>query len=103
MNNRWFDVYVALGYSMEAANHSTKSIKIDILFFGQISETIGQRRIEVILKEGTNLEQLIKRFQLMEFINSGVKISIDDLFCDDFNTVLQDSSVVALLPPFSGG
>jgi len=88
---------------MEKMGSNIKAIKIQILFFGHLSESIGQKSIEVVSKEGTNIGQLLERFQLSGFLETGSKISINDEFCEDLSVILTDSSEVALLPPFSGG
>jgi molybdopterin converting factor small subunit len=55
------------------------------------------------LEKGTTINQLIKRFQLSDFIKTGSKISVNDIFCEDLDVIILDSSEVAILPPFSGG
>ena len=88
---------------MEDIDDSIKSIKIKVLFFGYISESFGLRSIDVVLEKGTTVNQLIKRFQLSDFLRSGSKISVNDIFCEDLDVIILDSSEVAILPPFSGG
>ncbi len=88
---------------MEDTDAIIKSIKIKMLFFGYISESFGVRSIDTVLQKGTTINQLIKRFQLSDFLKSGSKISVNDIFCEDFNVIILDSSEVAILPPFSGG
>jgi molybdopterin converting factor small subunit len=88
---------------MEDIDDNIKSIKIKILFFGYISESFGLRSIDAVLEKGTTINQLIKRFQLSDFLKSGSKISVNDIFCEDLDVIILDSSEVAILPPFSGG
>ena len=88
---------------MEGIDDNIKSIKIKILFFGYISESFGLRSIDAVLEKGTTINQLIKRFQLSDFIKTGSKISVNDIFCEDLDVIILDSSEVAILPPFSGG
>ena len=88
---------------MEGIDDNIKSIKIKILFFGYISESFGLRSIDVVLEKGTTVNQLIKRFQLSDFLKSGSNISVNDIFCEDLDAIIHDSSEVAILPPFSGG
>jgi|TARA_B110000967_G_scaffold76841_1_gene79414 molybdopterin converting factor small subunit len=88
---------------MGDTNDNIKSIKIKILFFGYISESFGLRSIDAVLEKGTTINQLIKRFQLSDFIKTGSKISVNDIFCEDLDVIILDSSEVAILPPFSGG
>ena len=79
------------------------AIKIRLLFFGPLAETMGQREIEVALNKGTSIMQLLKRFQLSDIVNNGTEVAINGEINDNFDFILMDSSEVAFLPPFSGG
>jgi molybdopterin converting factor small subunit len=49
-----------------------KAVKVRMLFFGPLAERLGEREIEVALKFGTTVEQLIDRFELSEYLDSGL-------------------------------
>ena len=74
-----------------------------MLFFGPLAERLGEREIEVALKFGTTFEQLIDRFELSEYLDSGLRVAIDGQIAASLDTPLADSSEVAFLPPVSGG
>ena len=80
-----------------------KAIKVKLLFFGPLAESMGQREIEVALELGTTAQQLIERFDLSEHLDSGLRVAIDGQIVTTMDSPLTDSSEVALLPPVSGG
>ena len=80
-----------------------KAVKVKILLFGPLAESMGQREIEVALEMGTTAQQLIERFDLTGHLNSGLRVAIDGHIGAPLDTPLADSSEVALLPPVSGG
>lgn len=80
-----------------------KAVKVKMLLFGPLAESMGQREIEVALEMGTTAQQLIERFDLTVHLNSGLRVAIDGQIGAPLDTPLADSSEVALLPPVSGG
>ena len=80
-----------------------KAVKVRMLFFGPLAERLGEREIEVALKFGTTVEQLIDRFELSEYLDSGLRVAIDGQIGASLDIPLADSSEVAFLPPVSGG
>ena len=80
-----------------------KAVKIKLLFFGSLAESMGQREIEVVLSKGTTISQLLDRFQLSDIVNNGVKVAINGEIIRNHGEIIADSSEVAFLPPFSGG
>ncbi|MEC7706608.1 MAG: MoaD/ThiS family protein [Candidatus Thermoplasmatota archaeon] len=82
---------------------SGKAVKVRMLFFGPLAESMGQREVEVALELGTTAEQLIERFDLSKHLESGLRVAIDGQIGASLDTVLADTSEVALLPPVSGG
>ena len=74
-----------------------------MLFFGPLAERLGEREIEVALELGTTAEQLIDRFELSEFLDSGLRVAIDGHIVASLKDPLADSSEVTFLPPVSGG
>jgi molybdopterin converting factor small subunit len=88
---------------MVSPDQDIKVIKIKLMFFGSLSESMGHREIEVVLSKGTKISQLMNRFQLSDFVKSGVKVAINGEITDNYEQLITDSSEVAFLPPFSGG
>ena len=80
-----------------------RAVKVRMLFFGPLAERLGEREIEVALEQGTTAEQLIDRFELSEYLDSGLRVAIAGDLGAALDTPLADSSEVAFLPPVSGG
>jgi molybdopterin converting factor small subunit len=88
---------------MDNSGSDIKAVKIKLLFFGPLAESMGQREIEVVLSKGTIISQLLDRFQLSDIVNNGVKVAINGEIIQNHDEIIADSSEVAFLPPFSGG
>ena len=88
---------------MDDLGSDIKAVKIKLLFFGSLAESMGQREIEVVLTKGTVISQLLDRFQLSDIVNNGVKVAINGEIIQNHDEIIADSSEVAFLPPFSGG
>ncbi|RJU80044.1 MAG: MoaD/ThiS family protein [Candidatus Poseidoniales archaeon] len=88
---------------MDNSDSEIKAVKIKLLFFGSLAESMGQREIEVVLTKGTVISQLLDRFQLSDIVNNGVKVAINGEIIQNHDEIIADSSEVAFLPPFSGG
>ena len=88
---------------MDNSGSDIKAVKIKLLFFGSLAESMGQREIEVILNKGTIISQLLDRFQLSDIVNNGIKVAINGEIIHNHDEIIPDSSEVAFLPPFSGG
>lgn len=88
---------------MDDLGSDIKAVKIKLLFFGSLAESMGQREIEVVLSKGTTISQLLDRFQLSDIVNNGVKVAINGEIIRNHGQIIADSSEVAFLPPFSGG
>ena len=88
---------------MDDLSSDIKAVKIKLLFFGSLAESMGQREIEVVLSKGTTISQLLDRFQLSDIVNNGVKVAINGEIIQNHDEIIADSSEVAFLPPFSGG
>lgn len=77
-------------------------MEINILLFGQLADVIGANSI--------TLENIKDTTQLMQQVNAlypsiaelPYAIAVDMNFVTE-NTFLQEDSVIALLPPYSGG
>ena len=79
------------------------AIKVKMLFFGPLAESMGQREIEVALLQGSSARDLIDRFRLTPMLDSGLRVAIDGAVGADLDEILSDASEIAFLPPVSGG
>ena len=79
------------------------AIKVKMLFFGPLAESMGQREIEVALLQGSSARDLIDRFRLTQMLDSGLRVAIDGIVGADLDESLSDASEIAFLPPVSGG
>ena len=79
------------------------AIKVNMLFFGPLAESMGQREIEVALLQGSSARDLIDRFRLTPMLDSGLRVAIDGVVGADLDEILSDASEIAFLPPVSGG
>ena len=79
------------------------AIKVKMLFFGHLAESMGQREIEVALLQGSSTRDLIDRFRLTTMLESGLRVAINGVIGADLDASLSDASEIAFLPPVSGG
>ena len=79
------------------------AIKVKMLFFGSLAESMGQREIEVALLQGSSARDLIDRFRLTTMLESGLRVAINGVIGADLDESLSDVSEIAFLPPVSGG
>lgn len=79
------------------------AIKVKMLFFGPLAESMGQREIEVALLQGSSARDLIDRFRLTPMLDSGLRVAIDGVLGANLDESLKDTSEIAFLPPVSGG
>lgn len=77
-------------------------MQIKVLIFGQLTDITGNS--EIFLKDVSDSNTLIKALheKYPELANSKYVVALDKLVIKE-NTVLEDNSIIALLPPFSGG
>lgn len=77
-------------------------MQIKVLIFGQLTDITGNS--EIFLKDVSDSNTLIKALheKYPELANSKYAVALDKLVIKE-NTVLEDNSIIALLPPFSGG
>lgn len=78
------------------------SMKIKILLFGQLAETVGSKEFEIEGCADTTslIAALHQRFPAMAHAKYVIAVNQEMI---TGNTSLSNSSIVALLPPFSGG
>ena len=85
---------------MDQGDHA---IKVKMLFFGPLAESMGQREIEVALLQGSSARDLIDRFRLTTMLESGLRVAINGVIGAGLDESLSDASEIAFLPPVSGG
>ncbi len=81
-------------------------ITIKLKFFGPLREQTQQDEVEIQVKEGTKVDDLVwligERFPNIREHLKVVSLSIDNEYADK-GTELKQGNVVGLLPPISGG
>jgi len=77
-------------------------MKTKVLLFGQLAETIGSKELEV--EGGVDTASLIAELhqQFPALVQSKYVVAVNQEMISG-NTILSGNSIVALLPPFSGG
>jgi len=75
--------------------------QLSIIAFGQIAEIVGHEEFSMDASD-TDALQILLLSKFPGLKNKKFAISVDKLLIKT-NTTLRDHSVVALLPPFSGG
>ena len=77
-------------------------MKINILFFGQLTDITGTSNMTMEEVSDTN-SLIIKLSQQFPALGKSTYIIAVDKHVISENTILSNNSIVALLPPFSGG
>ncbi|MCR9097635.1 MAG: molybdenum cofactor biosynthesis protein MoaE [bacterium] len=81
-------------------------MKIHLLLFGSLRESIGESRLEVDLPDGSTLADLrswlAERSELVEKLGERLAASIN-MEVADLSDALEDGDEVAFLPPVAGG
>ena len=81
-------------------------MKIHLLLFGSLRESVGESRLEVELSEGATLADvrawLAGRSDLVDKLGDRLAASIN-MEVADLSDVVEDGDEVAFLPPVAGG
>ena len=81
-------------------------MKIQLLLFGSLRESVGQSRLEVELADGATVAirrgWLAERSEIVEKLGGRLAASINMEVADP-DDVLEDGDEVAILPPVAGG
>ena len=87
---------------IKAYNRKSKRMKINILFFGQLTDIAGVGSITMDGITDTKMltDVLVKIYP--ELNETKYALSVNNEVVTD-NTILTENCTVALLPPFSGG
>jgi molybdopterin converting factor small subunit len=75
---------------------------VNIIIFGQLTDITGEQNL--VVSDVRDTDQLIAKLNTMFPAMSGSKyvLAVDKRVISD-NTILENNSTIALLPPFSGG
>ncbi len=79
------------------------AVKVRLLFFGPLAEKLNQRTIDTSLLYGTTIKEVIELFELKSMISNGLLVALDGEIGINLDTIVNDSSEIAFLPPVSGG
>ena len=77
-------------------------VKINVLFFGKLSDKFGTKELEIPLFAGNSIYDLAKRLQISDMLESGTTVALNGELCSP-ETEIPDAAEVAFLPPVSGG
>ncbi|MEY2414385.1 MAG: MoaE-MoaD fusion protein [Acidobacteriaceae bacterium] len=84
----------------------TRTIQIEVLFFGMLKDLIGKESDALTLNEGATVNSVIKHYQQQTPRLTGLvpslAVSVNQEYAGS-TTTLHDGDEVALLPPVSGG
>ncbi|MFQ5761760.1 MAG: ubiquitin-like small modifier protein 1 [Candidatus Bathyarchaeia archaeon] len=104
--------------SKAAASAETVAVNVKVRFFTTLREIVGRKEEQFTLQASSTVEDLLHHIiktygqKLREYLYDGdqlrpqFQILINGLSIDtstSLNTVLQDESTVAILPPAGGG
>lgn len=81
---------------------NSKTLKVQILLFGRLTELLGQQSLHLQDIPDTDAlkAQLHNRYSGLQEINYQMAVNQEII---QGNTLLTDGMTVALMPPFSGG
>jgi molybdopterin converting factor subunit 1 len=81
-------------------------MKIRLLLFALVRDSVGQSEVELDLPEGSTVGNLRHRFVELypqtEVLLAGCAISVNQKYATD-STSLEEAHEVAIIPPVSGG
>ncbi len=75
---------------------------VNIIIFGQLTDITGEQNL--VINDVSDTNQLIAKLNMMFPAIAGAKfvIAVNKQVISE-NTILNNNSTIALLPPFSGG
>ena len=81
-------------------------MKCTVLFFAQLAEAIGTKRLELELNEGATLGDaravLAANHDAIARMGDSLALAVNEKYAAQ-NTTLTDGDTIALIPPVSGG
>ena len=75
---------------------------VKILCFGPLAEQMGWREKTLLVEKNSTIESILVDLEIAEWLNAGLRISMNDNFVD-CDTKIQYECEIVLLPPVSGG
>ena len=79
-----------------------KNITFQILSFGPLVETFGERQTEHNVSKGTTIKEFILSMNLEKWIGFGLSVAKNGDRCS-IDDLIGEGDEIALLPPMSGG
>lgn len=79
-----------------------KNITFQILSFGPLVETFGERQTEHNVSKGTTIKEFILSMNLEKWIGFGLSVAKNGERCS-IDDLIGEGDEIALLPPMSGG
>tara|TARA_B100001142_G_scaffold126420_1_gene128331 strand:- start:401 stop:652 length:252 start_codon:yes stop_codon:yes gene_type:complete len=77
-------------------------MKITLLAFGPLAETLNWKRHELTVPHSTKIDAVLRILEIDEWKSQGLLVAINGLRCG-FEAELGQGDELALLPPVSGG
>jgi molybdopterin converting factor subunit 1 len=103
--NGWLSA-AFLGFSFALLRDRIASVRVRVLFFGQLKDIVGVAQEEAELSEGARVEDLFecygRRFPKLSEFRPSVAASVNQEYAA-WRATLSSGDEVAFLPPVSGG
>ena len=81
-------------------------MNVKVRFFAIARQTVGEREVEIELKEGATVQDLwdvlLRRFPRLNPMSGSLKLAVNWDYVQP-EAVLRDGDEVAVIPPVSGG
>jgi len=79
---------------------------LTILLFAQLAESIGKRSIEIEVRDGSTVSDLLaaleKKHPPIAALRGRLAVAIEECYATH-DTIIRPGQTVALIPPVSGG
>jgi molybdopterin synthase sulfur carrier subunit len=79
-------------------------MKVEIYYFAQAHEIVGESQAEFEISEGADVSDLISKLQSQykDFLTLQFRVAVNSDYVEN-TYVLHDGDEVAIIPPISGG
>ena len=77
-------------------------MQVNIICFGPLAEQLGWKSQMMTFEENTTPLMVLEELGISNWLNAGLTFAINAEMCSP-DTILNDGSELALLPPVSGG
>lgn len=96
-----------LNLSVVKERFGNSSMEVTILFFASAKDRAGQSRMTMEIEPDTTVvllkQKLEQLYPSIQFERDGIKLAVNQVYCDDDGCVLKNGDTIALIPPVSGG